>query len=260
MKQYDIVIIGGGIAGMTAGIYVRRAGRSVIVLDEKTYGGQIIQTMEIANWPGDPGVSGADLSKKIYHQMNNLGVDFEYAEVLVVEDTGMNNPKERFLVKTDDGDYSCGAIIIATGTVPRELPPERVKEAAGRPISYCATCDGAFYKDKPVIVIGRGKTAESEIKYLKNIASKVYSVYREDPFPEDAAAIFVAIGREPNTEIFEGFVKIDENGYIVAGEDCKTSRDGVFVAGDVRTKQVRQLVTAAGDGAVAAKMAVEFLG
>ncbi len=258
--NYDVVVIGAGIAGMTAAIYVKRAGKNVLALDSKTYGGQIIQTMEIANWPGDPGVSGVDLSQKIYHQMNNLGVDFEYAEVLAVEDTGVEGSSERFVVKTDDGEYACGAIIIATGTVPRELPPERVKEAAGRPISYCATCDGAFYKGKPVIVIGRGKTAESEIKYLKNIASKVYSVYRTDPFPEDAAAIFVAIGREPNTEAFKELVKTDERGYIVAGEDCKTSHEGVFVAGDVRTKEVRQLVTAAGDGAVAAEEAVRFLG
>ena len=306
VKKYDIVIVGAGVAGMTAAIYAKRAGKSVMVLDAKTYGGQIIQTFDVANWPGDVSVSGVDLSQKIYHQMNNLGAEFEYAEVVDVIDTDKNGDNEKFLVKTDDEEYACGAIIIATGTTVREMGVEGENKYVGRGISYCATCDGAFYKDKPVIVVGGGNTALYDALYLSDIVSKVYLVHRREEFRGDkilvdklrmrgnvefvlpyspveivgekrvsglvvrsadgnektieADGIFVAVGRIPATEAFRKLVKLDEAGYVVAGEDCKTSHDGVFVAGDVRTKQVRQLVTAAGDGAVAAEEAVRYLG
>lgn len=254
-KTYDVVIVGAGIAGMTAAIYVKRAGRTVLVLENKIYGGQIINTVNIANWPGDPGVSGADLSKKIYHQMNNLGVEIEYDEVLELRDEG-----ETKLVVGEDGEYRARTLIIATGTEPRHLSEKQAKDAGKRPISYCATCDGALYKDKRVVVVGSGNTAKHEIAYLENIASKVYQIHHDDPIPADADGVFVAIGRIPNTKFAEGFVELDEGGYIVADESCATSRAGVFAAGDCRTKAVRQLVTAAGDGAVAATMACQYLG
>lgn len=253
--EYDIIIIGAGIAGMTAGIYVARAGKSALVLEAGAVGGQIVTALRVDNWPGDFGVSGAELMDKIYHQMNNLGVKIAYEKVIKINDMGGG-----FLVKTDEAEYKCGAVIIASGTEPRRLSEAQVKDAGERAISYCATCDGALYKDKPVVVIGSGNTAKHEIKYLEGIASKVYNIHHDEPIPEDAEAIFVAIGRVPNTEVFKGLVEMDGDGYIVAGEDCKTSRLGVFVAGDCRTKTTRQLVTAAGDGAIAAMNAVQYLG
>ena len=257
--NYDVIIIGAGIAGMTAAIYVKRANKTVLVLEEKMYGGQIVNTFGIENWPAEPGISGAELSQKIYHQVNNLGVEINYEKVLSVDEIEKNGHKKEFLVKTDDSEYSCGAIIIATGTEPRKLSEKQMKDVGERPISYCATCDGTLYKDKPVVVVGSGNTAKHEIKYLENIASKVYHIHHDDPVPEDAVAVFVAIGRVPNTRIFSKLVELNRDGYIVAEEDCHTSCRGVFVAGDCRTKDLRQLVTAAADGAVAASEAIKYL-
>ena len=255
--KYDVIIIGAGMAGMTAAIYAARAGRKVLVLEKKAFGGQIIDSLKVDNWPAEPGVSGADLMKKIYHQAHNFGVIFKDEEVVSVASKGENGD---FAVKTDEEKYACGAIILAMGTEPRKLGEKQVKEAAGRPISYCATCDGALYKDKPVVVVGSGNTAKYEIMYLEKIASKVYHVHHDDSLPKEAEAVFVAIGRVPETEFLQGLVELDKDGYIVAGEDGKTSCPGVFVAGDCRTKNLRQLVTAAGDGANAATAAVQYLG
>ncbi|MBR0479982.1 FAD-dependent oxidoreductase [Candidatus Saccharibacteria bacterium] len=241
--MYDLIIIGAGIAGMTAAIYARRAGKSVLVLESRVQGGQIINTFSIENYPGLPGISGADLMDKIYHQMNNLGAEIRFEGVISIE--------EGFLIKTDEAEYSCHDIILAVGTEPRKLSKKQAADAGTRPISYCATCDGALYKGKPVVVVGSGNTAKHEIKYLEGICSKVYHIHHDDPIPADAAAVFVAIGRVPETQFLEGFVELDKEGYIVAGEDCRTSRERVFAAGDCRTKKVRQLVTAAADGAAA---------
>ena len=256
MEKYDIIIIGAGIAGMTAAIYVARAGKSALVLEGQMQGGQIINTINIENWPGDMGVSGADLTQKIYHQVNKLGVEIRYEKVAKVEQTG----NKEWSVKTDESEYACGAIIIATGTEPRKMSEKQTQDAGKRPISYCATCDGALYKGKPVVVVGSGNTAKHEIAYLKNIASKVYHIHHDDPIPAAAAAVFVAIGRVPNAEFLKGTVQLDDSGYVVANENCETSTPGIFVAGDVRTKKVRQLVTAAADGAVSAEAACRYLG
>ena len=252
--MYDIAIIGAGIAGLTAAIYGCRANKRVLILESKVYGGQIINTLEIENWPGDFGVSGVDLMKKVYQQAVDLGAEIEFDEVTKLMDNG--DYKE---IVCEDGKYQAKTVIIATGTEPRKLSEKQTKDAGERAISYCATCDGALYKGKPVVVVGSGNTAKDEIGYLKNIASKVYHIHHDDPIPSDAVAVFVAIGRVPSTKFLQDFVDLDENGYVVAAEDCKTSRDGVFVAGDCRTKGVRQLVTAAGDGAVAAGVAIEYL-
>lgn len=256
MKQskIDIIIIGAGIAGLTSAIYACRAGKKVVVFENLVPGGQIINTLKIENWPGDFGVSGRDLIQKIQKQAEDLGAEIKFEEVLSVEKQGAG-----FLVKTEEDDYACGAIVIATGTEPRKLSEAQAKDAGKRPISYCATCDGALYKDKPVVVVGSGNTAKDEIAYLDGICSKVYHIHHDDPIPEDAEAVFVAIGRLPNTRAFADLVELDDKGYIVAGEKCETSCPGVFVAGDCRTKQVRQLVTAAGDGAIAAGAAIEYL-
>lgn len=286
MKKYDVIVIGAGVAGMTAAIYLRRANKKVLVLDSGIFGGQIVNTTNVANWPGDIGVSGAELSQRIYHQMNNLGADFEYAEVMEIDAIDDGGKKARFIVETDEGNYACGAIIIATGTNPRKL------EGLGKmPVSYCAACDGALYKDKVVAVVGNGNSALHEALYLSNLAEKVYFVHRREAFGGDAVlaqkvqakenvevlvlpemkdcearmrelrvrCVFVAIGRIPATAAFADLVELDSEGYVVAGEDCKTSYPGAFVAGDCRTKTIRQLVTAAGDGAVAATDCLAFL-
>lgn len=255
--EYDVIIVGAGIAGMTAGIYARRAGLNVLILESQTYGGQIISSLKVENWPGEKGISGSDLSDKIYHQVNNLGVVLKYEEVELIEKI---DSSKRFKVRTDENEYLCGAIILAVGTEPRKLGEKQTKEAGTRPISYCATCDGALYKDKPVVVIGSGNTAKHEMKYLEKIASKVYHIHHDESIPEDAEAIFVAIGRVPKTDVFGKLVKLDKDGYVVSDETCSTSQEGVFVAGDCRKKNLRQLVTAASDGAIAASGAVEYLG
>lgn len=257
-RQYDMIIVGAGMAGMTAAIYAKRAGLSVLVLEKKVQGGQIVHALRVDNWPGDYGVSGADLMNKIYHQMNNVGAEIEFEDVLEIDDTGKTS-SERFIVVTEDEKYSCGAIILAIGTEPRKLSERQASDVGERPISYCATCDGALYKDKTVVVVGSGNTAKHEIRYLEGICRKVYHIHHDEPIPEDAEAVFVAIGRVPGTGFLGGLVELDENGYVVAGEDCATSHAGVFVAGDCRTKNLRQLATAAGDGAVAASVAAQYL-
>ena len=303
--MYVVVVIGAGIAGLTAAIYVRRSNKTVLVLEGQAYGGQIINTLQIENWPGDYGVSGVNLMQKIYKQATELGAEVEFEEVEVVEKVG-----EDFVIKTEDGEYKAGAVILAVGAEDKKLGIEREAELTGRGVSYCATCDGAFYKGKNVAVIGGGNTALYDAVYLADIADKVYVVHRRDEFRGDAVlveklkrkenvefvlgyvpeqilgddkvagvkltpsgrvdgvtserildvdGIFVAIGKKPATEKYVELVKLDENGYIVASEDCRTSCDGVYVAGDCRTKDIRQLVTAAADGAVAADAAVNYL-
>ncbi len=256
MKKYDVIIIGAGIAGLTAAIYVARANKTVLVLEEKVEGGQIINTVNIENWPGDMKVSGVDLIHKITSQVQELGAELDYTNITKIEQSSSGWK----LYGDMDEEYEAKTIILAMGTNPRKISDTQTADAGKRPISYCATCDGALYKGKKVVVIGHGNTAEHEIKYLKNIASKVYQIHHDDPIPEDAEAIFVAIGRIPATECAKGLVDIDSRGYIVAGEDCRTSTPGIFVAGDCRTKDLRQLVTAASDGAIAATNAVQYLG
>ena len=300
MKIIDIVIIGAGIAGMTAAIYAKRAGKNVLVLEQKAYGGQILNSTNIANWPGETRISGTDLSDKIYHQMNNLGIKISYETVLSIE-----NNNGSFIVKTDESEYSSPAVIIAIGSTEKELNIPGEKEFTGKGVSYCATCDGAFYKGKTIAVIGGGNTALYDALYLADLAEKVYLIHRRNEFRGDEIlveklsskdnietllgwnatkiignqtvnaveiysnaeetktlnidGVFVAIGRAPKTEIFHNLIKTDEKGFIIADENCHTSRDGIFVAGDCRTKELRQLVTAANDGAIAATEAVKFL-
>lgn len=252
----DVIIIGAGIAGMTAGIYAVRAGKKVLILENKVEGGQIINTVDIENWPGDLGISGVDLTRKIKEHAEKLGVSFDYVDISKIKKDG-----DKFVAISDDGEeFMARSLIIATGTEPRKMSEEQTTSAGSRPISYCATCDGALYKGKKVVVVGHGNSAKHEVKYLEGICSKVYNIHHDEPIPEDAEAVFVAIGRIPNTAIFEGLVEMDSEGYIVADESCKTSCDGVFVAGDVRTKNLRQLVTAASDGAVAATEVINYLG
>ena len=303
--KYDVIIVGAGIAGLTAAIYARRAEKSVLVLEGKVPGGQIINTLTIENWPGDMGVSGAELMQKIQKQAMELGSEIEMEEVMEI-----TKLDEGFRVVTEDDEYTAGAVILAVGAEDKKLGLARETELVGRGVSYCATCDGAFYKGKNVAVIGGGNTALYDALYLADIAARVYVVHRRGEFRGDARlveklrqkdnvefvlgyvpeellgeksvsgvkmkasgmvdeakdervldvdGVFVAVGKKPQTERFAELVKIDAGGYVIASENCETSCPGVFAAGDCRTKAVRQLVTAAGDGAVASAGALDYL-
>lgn len=297
--MYDIIIIGAGPAGLTAAIYARRASKSVLVLEAMTYGGQIINTPEIENYPAAPHISGFDFATRIYEQAVALGAEIKFERV-----TGITDGTEK-TVTTDQGSYTAKAVIIAVGSANRKLGLPNEDELVGRGISYCATCDGAFYKGKTTAVVGGGNTALEDALYLSDLAETVYLIHRRDSFRGDTTTVellkkrsnvkfiynsnvtkliadkkltavevtdrsgavttlpvdglFAAIGRTPQNAVFSGIVDLDEAGYIIAGEDCRTNVPGIFAAGDNRTKNVRQLVTAAADGASAVAEAVKYI-
>lgn len=300
--MYDIIIVGAGTAGLSAAIYGVRAGKTVMVLEGETYGGQIVNSMEVANYPGIKMTSGFEFATNLYEQATELGAQVEYEKVIRIEDEG-----EIKTVVTEDSVYEAKAVILATGAKNRPLGLEKEKEFIGSGVSYCATCDGAFFKGKKVAVAGGGNTALEDAMFLSNYCETVYLVHRRDEFRgeeklveslkgkgnvefvlnvnilsligenklegilvEDkntkeqkeiaVSGLFVAIGQIPKNEAFAGLVELDRGGYIVAGESCKTNVPGIFVAGDCRTKTVRQLATAASDGAVAALAACEYIG
>ena len=304
-KTYDVIIVGAGIAGLTAAVYLRRAGKEVLLLESNICGGQIVNNYSVENWPGEIKISGVDLMERVHKQAVKLGAEVKFEKVKNVE-----KKDYEFVTITDENDYSSRTVILATGVESRKLGIPGEEEFAGRGVSYCATCDGALYKDKTVAMIGGGNTALEGALYLADIAKKVYLVHLYDQFKGDAITVeklkqrknvefalgyaskeivgdknveklvlapsgkvegvtnekslsldgvFVAIGQVPTTKGFDGLVELDEYGYIVAGEDCVTSCEGVFVAGDCRTKTTRQLVTAAADGATAAEAVNRFL-
>ena len=295
--MFDVIIVGAGPAGMTAAIYARRASKSVLVLEAKSYGGQIINTPDIENYPVEAHISGFDFATKLYEQAKGLGAEFKFEKVVGLRD---ENGVKR--VVTTKNEYEAKTVILATGSENRKLGVEGEDALVGRGISYCATCDGAFFRKKTVAVVGGGNTALEDALYLADLAEKVYLIHRRDTFRgEDATVkklaarenvefvynstvtalhaekrlnaidvtnkdgsvrtievkgLFVAVGRIPENQNFASLVELDSAGYVVAGEDCRTKTPGVFVAGDNRTKNVRQLVTAAADGAVAATAAI----
>lgn len=296
--MYDIIIIGAGPAGLTAAIYARRASKTVLVLEALSYGGQIINTPDIENYPAAAHISGFDFATKVYEQAQALGAEFVFEKAVGIKDGG--STKE---VVTTDNKYTAKAVIIATGSENRKLGLDNEEALVGRGVSYCATCDGAFYRGKTVAVAGGGNTALEDALYLSDLAETVYLIHRRDAFRGDEATVnalkerknvkfiynssvtklvadkrltaievtdkntgtvttldinglFVAIGRIPENRNFAQLIKLDDSGYIEAGEDCLTNVPGIFAAGDNRTKSVRQLVTAAADGAVAATAAV----
>ena len=290
----DIIIVGAGTAGMSAAIYGLRAGKTVLVFEATAYGGQIINTPDIENYPGIAHVSGFDFATGLYNQMMDLGAELKFERVTSVEDAG-----DKKIVRTANGEYEAKAVILATGAKNRPLGLEREQEMIGSGVSYCATCDGMFFRKKDVVVNGGGNTALEDAAFLANYCNKVYLVHRRDAFRGDAAAVkeleskenvefvlnanvtkilgdkkvegvevtdkltgekrvieaqglFVAIGQMPENAAFQNLVDLDAGGYIAAGEDCLTQTSGIYTAGDCRTKTVRQLTTAAADGAVAA--------
>ena len=298
--MYDIIIVGAGPAGLTAAIYACRAEKSTLVLEAKTYGGQIINTPDIANYPVAPGISGFDFAAKLYKQAKDLGATVKFEKVTEVRDGDVKT------VVTPKNAYEAKAVIIATGAENRKLGVADEDKLIGRGVSYCATCDGNFFRKKIVAVAGGGNTAVEDALYLADLAEKVYLIHRRDSFRADAALVsklkarenvelvlncnvtkllhderltgvevtdkltgetrtldvsglFVAVGQVPENQNFAQLIELDSGGYAVAGEDCLTRASGIFVAGDNRTKEVRQLITAAADGAVAATAAIKYL-
>ncbi len=295
---YDIIVIGGGPAGLTAAIYARRANKSVLVMEKGTFGGQITSSPKVENIPGFRSVSGNEFAEKLMEQAIELGAEVECIEVLSVADGEVKT------VFTDEGEYSAKSLIIATGTTHRMLGLEREEDFIGNGISFCAVCDGAFYAGKTVAVIGGGNSALQEAILLSQGCEKVYLVQNLDFFTgeeklveemkatpnivpitgsvvvellgdselngikiktedkvQDLAVdgMFTAIGLIPQNEIFASLVGLNSYGYVDAGEDCLTSVPGIFVAGDCRSKRIRQVATAAADGAVAALAACDYL-
>lgn len=300
--MYDIIIIGAGAAGLTAAIYACRAGKKTLVLEELAFGGQIINTLDIENYPAHRHISGVDFSKNLYAQAEDLGAEVKFEQVEEIQ------RGENFTVKTGETKYTSGALIFAAGAKSRTLDLPREAQLTGRGVSYCATCDGAFYKGKTVAVNGGGNTAVEDALYLAGVAEKVYLIHRRDAFRADRTLIarlknfpniepvmnsvitnlsgeqklegvelknvqtsaiselkldglFVAIGRIPATGLVKNLpgLKLTEGGYIKANENCETGVPGLFAAGDCREKAVRQLVTAAADGCIAATFAARFL-
>ena len=293
--MYDIIIIGAGPAGLTSAIYARRAKKNVLVLEALSYGGQIINTLSIENYPGLPNVSGFDFATILYNQAKDLGAEVRFEKVLNIEDGKIKK------VNTSKGSYEGKTVIIATGCENRKLGIDLEEELTGRGFSYCATCDGNFYKGKAVAVVGSGNSALDDALYLSDIASKVYLINKKDVFTGekaildlikekdnvqiiynssvtkligkekiegieinnesiiDVAGVFVAVGRVPENENFRKLIEINDKGYIVSSENCHTNVSGIFVAGDCRVKRLRQLVTATSDGAMAATEAIKYI-
>ena len=298
MNNYDVIIVGAGTAGLTAAIYALRAGKTVLLLEGKAYGGQIVNTPDIENYPGIKHISGAEFATGLYEQAADLGAKLRFERVVGIEDKG-----ETKIVRTAKREFEARAVILATGAKNRPLGVAREEELIGRGVSYCATCDGAFFKGMDVAVNGGGNTALEDAAYLSNYCNKVYLIHRRDEFRGDekdvqalrekenvefvlnstvtelvgeerlagvrvtnkvtgeeraipVSGLFVAVGQMPENEAFADLVELDAGGYIVGGEDCLTKAPGIYVAGDCRTKSVRQLTTAAADGATAALAAV----
>ena len=297
--MYDIIIVGAGPAGLTAAIYARRAEKKVLVLEANTYGGQIISTLDIENYPGERHISGYDFATKLYNQAKDLGTEVVFEKVVDIK-----NGDEKEVI-TNKNSYKGKTVILATGSFNRKLGLDKEDEFIGKGISYCATCDGAFYKNKDVAVAGGGNTALQDALYLSDIVNKVYLIHRRDSFRgaektfnelkekdnvifiynstvtklngtdklesidvkdnNDNTAninvdgLFIAIGRIPENRSFAKLIDLDDLGYAKAGEDCHTNVDGIFVAGDNRVKTLRQLVTATGDGGVAATEAIKYI-
>lgn len=300
--MYDIIIIGAGTAGLSAAIYGLRAGKTVLILEEKSYGGQIVNTPEVCNYPGIKNISGYEFATNLYEQAVNLGAKIVYERA-----EGIVNSKNLKKVLTLTGEYEGGSVIIATGAKNRPLGLPREKELIGAGVSYCATCDGAFFRGRDVAVAGGGNTALEDALFLSNYCNRVYLIHRRNEFRGEKKLVarieekdnvelvmdskvvalegeghlqsitiesvktgekhnlkvdglFVAIGQMPSNEAFGEIIDLDDLGYVCATEDCTTKTEGIFTAGDCRTKSVRQLTTAAADGAVAGLRASEYVG
>lgn len=302
MPIYDVIIIGGGPAGYTAALYATRAGLNTLLIERMSAGGQLTLTGDVDNYPGfEEGIDGFTLGMKMQASAERFGAVTEYAEVLSLDLTEKTKK-----VITDSGEFFSKTVIIATGANPKTLGIDRENALLGRGVHYCAHCDGRFYKDKTVAVVGGGNSAAADALYLSRLAKKVYLIHRRDTLratkiyhePLKSAqniefiwdsgiteflgdsrvegakiknlktgestnlscdGIFVSIGRKPATDFIKDIIPLDGNGYVIADETTKTNIDGVFAAGDLRTKALRQIVTAVSDGATAVHFAEEYL-
>lgn len=295
--MYDILIVGAGTAGLTAAIYARRAGKSVLVIEGAAFGGQITSSPLVENYPGIPAVSGMDYAEALTAQAKALGAETKFGRVSQAEQI-----EGGFRLTVGKKTFEGKSLILATGAKHRHLGLENEESYVGRGLSYCAVCDGAFYKGKHTAVVGGGDTALQSALYLSSLCKKVTLIHRRKEFRGQAAnlaavqakeniefaleetvtavqaepmlssitlkstvdgstrelavdGLFVAVGQEPDNAPFAHLVDLDESGYFLAGEDCTTKTPGVYVAGDCRHKDLRQLTTAAADGAVAATAA-----
>ena len=321
--MYDLIIIGSGPAGLSAAVYAKRAGLDALVMEKSPMsGGQVLTTYEVDNYLGMPGINGYDLGIKFREHADRMGVEFLETEVSGVERIKNRNRYEEntselvaasnsgagegFCIVTDKGEYRAKTILAATGAVHAKLGVPGEEELAGMGVSYCATCDGAFFRNRVVAVVGGGDVAVEDAIFLARTSQKVYLIHRRDELRaakvlqervknlsnveilwdtvvdeilgEDQVkkisirnvvsgekrelemdGVFIAVGIHPNTELFENLVECDEKGYIIAGEDGATTEDGIFAAGDVRSKPLRQIVTAVADGANAIAGIQNFL-
>jgi thioredoxin reductase (NADPH) len=302
--MYDVIIIGGGPAGLTAGLYTSRARLKSLLIEKGFPGGQVMTTEWVENYPGfEDGVSGAELAGKMEKQAVKFGLEIVQGSVINISLD--NNIKK--VVLEDEKQYEAKAVIIATGSNPRPLKIEGEDEFRGRGVSYCATCDGAFFKDSKLAVIGGGDSAVEEGLFLTRFAETVYIVHRRDELraakvvqerafenpkikliwdsvPEkiegdgtgvnalhiknvktgeksvlDVQGVFIYVGYNPNTDFLKEIIKLDESNYVLANDDMFTSAQGIFVAGDVRKKLLKQIATAVGDGATAAISAEKYI-
>ena len=300
-NTYDIIIVGGGPAGMTAALYAKRAGKNPLIIERMFLGGQVAITPEVKNYPGSSSQDGAMIAFSMQKQLEEIGCEHILASVTAFEKEGSAHK-----VITTKGEFSAPAIILAMGAPPRKLGIEGEEKFAGAGVSYCATCDGNFFKNKTVCVIGGGNTAMDDAVYLSALCEKVYVIHRREEFRaldsyiEQAKqkentefvvpfapvkingdkkvssleikntktgeiqeimtdGIFVAVGASGNTAVLPKDIATDKNGYIIADETCKTNAEGVFAAGDIRKKPLRQIVTATADGANAATQALLYL-
>ena len=299
--MFDLNIIGAGPAGLTAAIYGARAGLSVNVCEEKIYGGQCTMIEKLENYPGFKSISGAEFSNNLYEQTENFGVEFSFGKVVKVD----LEDKKKSVTLEDGSVLDSKTVVISGGLKRRNLGCPGEKELIGKGVSYCATCDGMFFKSKKVIVVGGGNTALQDALYLSNVCSEVTIVVRKPKFRGekflvdavekkdnikiefesvvkeikgencvtgvdierkgmetqhlDADGIFIAIGYEPDLEMYKNQIKTDDKGYFLADDNCETNFPGVYVAGDCRKKFLRQIVTATADGAVAGSRAAEYV-
>ena len=298
--MYDIIIVGGGPAGLTAAVYARRAGKTVLVLERDALGGQITWSPKVENYPAIQSISGMELGNLMAEQAMEQGADVEIEEVVEIE----KRESGKHLRCAFGAEYDGKAVIIATGARPRMLGLDREAELVGSGVGYCAVCDGAFFQGQTVAVNGGGNSALQDALLLSETCSKVYLIHRRDRFRGEEMLVealqargnvefvlnavitelvgenelsgivveqngikrsielnglFVAIGHEPDNKAFASLITLDQSGYAASGEDCLTSTEGVFVAGDCRAKKIRQVTTAAADGAVAALAACAWL-
>lgn len=297
--MYDIIIIGGGPAGLTAALYACRANKKTLVIEKETFGGQITFSPKVENIPGFVSLTGNEFAEKLVEQVLEQGADVESCEALEIRDG------ETKTVVTDCGEFECKAVVVATGAKHRMLGIESEEKFVGEGISFCAVCDGAFYKGKRVAVVGGGNSALQEAILLSELAEKVYVIQNLDYLTGEKKlcdqldklenveiitgtvieaflgenelegiviknsagesselsldGVFVAIGLIPQNDAFKNVIELDERGYAVIDESCTAQTDGIFVAGDCRTKKIRQVTTAAADGAIAALAACDYI-